>query len=233
MRAIVPLFALLLLGLVPAVQAQSNLREQEIAQCQPQEVATWGDGRDRRAAAAGSGSLVLAYRHDDAPPWFSPAQVLGVVQRAAQAWSACGVAVKVQAIAPGGRVPPGAVLVLWSDGAAGGNFGLANLGTHSLALGPAAFRMLNQRNPAHPAADTLQMVVSHEMGHFFGLMAHSRRCVDVMSYYDNGRGERCFTREGSMPPTRGDYRALLPTACDIARCRALNAPPLTAALDGR
>ena len=53
------LVALLLLGLVPAVQAQSNLREQEIAQCQPQEVATWGDGRDRRAAAAGSGSLLL------------------------------------------------------------------------------------------------------------------------------------------------------------------------------
>ncbi len=138
--------------------------------------------------------------------------------------------VQVQAIEPGGRVPPGAVLVLWSDAAAGGNFGLANLRTHSLALGPAAFRLLNQRNPAHPAGDTLQMVVSHEMGHFFGLMAHSRRCVDVMSYYDNGRGERCFTREGGMPPTRGDYRALLPTACDIARCRAVNAGVLAAAV---
>ena len=220
----------LMLGLLQPAQAQTTLREQEIAQCQPQEVATWGDGRDRRVAAA---QLLLAYRHDDAPPWFCPAQVLGVVQRAAQAWSACGIGVQVQAVAPGARVPPGAVLVLWSDAAAGGNFGLANLGTHSLALGPAAFRALNQRNPAHPAADTLQMVVSHEMGHFFGLMAHSRRCVDVMSYYDNGRGERCFTREGGMPATRGDYRALLPTACDIARCRALNAPPLAATLGAR
>mgnify|MGYP002138443102 CR=1 FL=1 len=61
-------------------------------------------------------------------------------------------------------------------------------------------------NPAHPAGDTLQMVVSHEMGHFFGLMAHSRRCVDVMSYYDNGQGERCFTRAGRPLPTRGDDR---------------------------
>ena len=188
-------------------------------------MATWGDGRDRPAVAA---QLLLAYRHDEAPAWFSPAQVLATVQRAALAWSACGVPAQVQAIEPGGRVPPGAVLVLWSDAAAGGNFGLANLHTHSLALGPAAFRLLQQRNPSHPAGDTLQMVVSHEMGHFFGLMAHSRRCVDVMSYYDNGRGERCFTRQGAMPPTRGDYRALLPTACDIARCRALNPSPQAA-----
>lgn len=206
-------------------QADSSLREQEIAQCRPHEVASWGDGQDRPAASA---ALQLAYRHDDAPPWFSADQVLATVQRAAVAWSACGIGVQVQALAPGARVPPGAVLVLWSDGAAGGHFGLANLRTHSLALGPAAFRMLNQRNPAHPAAETLQMVVSHEMGHFLGLMAHSRRCVDVMSYYDNGKGERCFTRAGGMPATRGDYRALLPTACDIARCRAVNASLLAA-----
>ena len=203
--------------------AQASLRAEEIAQCLPQEVVTWGDGQDRPAVAA---PLLLAYRHDEAPPWFSATQVLGVVQRAAQAWSGCGVGVQVQALANGARVPPGAVLVLWSDAAANGNFGLANLRTHNLALGPAAFRLLNQRNPAHPAADTLQMVVSHEMGHFFGLMAHSRRCVDVMSYYDNGKGERCFTRDGAMPTGRGDYRALLPTACDIARCRALNSGQL-------
>ena len=207
-------------------QAQTSLRDQEIAQCLPGELATWGDGRDRPLA---SGPLQLAYRHDEAPPWFSADQVLAVVQRAAQAWSACGIGVQVQAVAPGARVPPGAVLVLWSEGAAGGHFGLANLRTYSLALGPAAFRTLNQRNPGHPAADTLQMVVSHEMGHFFGLMAHSRRCVDVMSYYHNGQGERCFTRAGAMPAVRGDYRALLPTACDIARCRAVNAGVLAAA----
>ena len=214
-----------LLGVAQA-HAQASLRDQEIAQCLPNEVATWGDGQDRPVAV---GALLLAYRHDDAPPWFTAAQVLATVQRAAQAWSACGIGVQVQAVAPGARVPPGAVLVLWSDGAAGGNFGLANLRTFSLALGPAAFRLLNQRNPAHPAADTLQMVVSHEMGHFFGLMAHSRRCVDVMSYYDNGKGERCVTRDGGLPAWRGDYRALLPTACDIARCRAVNAGVLAAA----
>lgn len=226
LHAVCRLAALVGACLGVAAQAQTPLRDQEIAQCLPNEVATWGDGQDRPVA---TGALLLAYRHDEAPPWFSAEQVLATVQRAAQAWSACGIGVQVQAVAPGGRVPPGAVLVLWSDAAASGNFGLANLRTYSLALGPAAFRTLNQRNPAHPAGDTLQMVVSHEMGHFFGLMAHSRRCVDVMSYYDNGRGERCFTRAGAMPAVRGDYRALLPTACDIARCRAVNAGTLAAA----
>ena len=222
-QPVLSLLGLFLAGLLVAGTAAhatpGDLREQEIAQCLPGEVATWGDGQDRPAVAQ---QLVMAYRHDEAPAWFSPAQVLGMVQRAAQAWAACGVGVQVLAVPHGAAVPPGAVLVLWSDAAAGGNFGLANLRTFSLALGPAAFRLLNSRNPTHPAADTLQMVVSHEMGHFFGLMAHSRRCVDVMSYYDNGRGERCFTRAGRLPTTRGDDRALLPTACDIARCRALN-----------
>ena len=87
-------------------QAQTSLRDQEIAQCLPGELATWGDGRDRPLA---SGPLQLAYRHDEAPPWFSADQVLAVVQRAAQAWSACGIGVQVQAVAPGARVPPGAV----------------------------------------------------------------------------------------------------------------------------
>ncbi len=203
--------------------AQGTQREQEIAQCLPHELQTWPDGRDRAAVAV---PLHLAYRHDGAPPWFNAALVLGTVQRAASAWSACGVPVQVQALHTGQRPPPGAVLVLWSDAASGAHFGLANLRTLNLALGPAAFELLKRHNPGHPAADTLQMVVSHEMGHFFGLMAHSRRCVDVMSYYDNGKGERCFTRDGRQPSARGDDRALLPTACDIARCRALNSDSL-------
>jgi hypothetical protein len=67
------------------------------------------------------------------------------------------------------------------------------------------------------------------MGHFYGLMAHSRRCVDVMSYYTGAGGERCSTRDGHWPTGTTDYRALLPTACDIARCQALNEVALTAA----
>jgi len=195
------------------------VRAQEIAQCLPQELVTWADGRDR---AAGVTALRFVVRHEDAPPWFSATQVLSLVERAALAWSDCGLAIKVESLAIGAAVPEGAVEVLWSDARSVGSFGQAHLRSRLLALGPAAFHLLNARNPAHPALDTLQMVLSHEMGHFFGLMAHSRRCVDVMSYYDNSRGERCFTRDGQPPAGRNDYRALLPTSCDIARCRALN-----------
>jgi hypothetical protein len=224
------LCGLLLAGLAlasaatPASAAATNtVREQEIAQCLPQEIVTWGDGSDR---PAGTAVLRLALRNDDAPPWFSTTQVLEAVDRAALAWSRCGIGTQVQLLAPGEPVPQAAVLVSWSDARSAGNFGLANLRAHTLALGPAAFRLLHERNPAYPALDTLQMVLSHEMGHFFGLMAHSRRCVDVMSYYDDGKGGHCVTRDGHRPGGRIDYRALLPTACDIARCRAVNAGAL-------
>jgi hypothetical protein len=69
------------------------------------------------------------------------------------------------------------------------------------------------------------MVISHEMGHLFGLMAHSRRCVDVMSYYKNGKGEACYSRDPSQINSVPEYRNLLPTACDIERCRAANGKP--------
>jgi hypothetical protein len=199
--------------------AAERVREQEIAQCLPHEITTWGDGTDRPAAAT---PLRWVYRHEGAPPWFDATLVLVAIGRAAQAWSGCGVPSQVDAASDAAALPEGAVLVQWSDVHSRGNFGLANLGARSLALGPAAFRLLDQRNPAYPARDTLQMVLSHEMGHFFGLMDHSRRCVDVMSYYSNARGERCTTRDGRPPAGSTDYRALLPTACDIERCRIAN-----------
>ena len=67
------------------------------------------------------------------------------------------------------------------------------------------------------------MVVSHEMGHFFGLMAHSRRCIDVTSYYTDGKGGQCQTTDPGLLKAFGEYRATLPTACDIERCRRANA----------
>ena len=66
------------------------------------------------------------------------------------------------------------------------------------------------------------MVISHEMGHLFGVMAHSKRCVDVTSYYGDGRGARCSIRGGSVLAPGVEYRSTLPTACDIQRCVALS-----------
>ncbi len=191
-------------------------REAEIAQCLVGEIRTWSDGQDRPAIAP---RLQLVYDHAGAPPWFSAAQVSAVLQRAAQAWSPCGVPVQWAAQATPG---PGTVRVLWSDAGSRGNFGLADVGGRTLSLGPAAFRLLNQRNPSYPAAQTLQMVVSHEMGHFLGLMAHSRRCVDVMSYYTDGKGNRCSARSMSLLKSVPEYRSELPTACDIERCLSVN-----------
>jgi hypothetical protein len=200
-----------------AVAGPADTRVQEMASCQSGEIVTWPDGSDRPAPR----EVRLVYRHAGAPPWFNEALVLGTVQRAATAWAECGVPAEViseTALA----LYPTAVVVQWNEAEARGNFALANVGQHTLSLNAAMFKLLAQRNPRYPAIETLQMVISHEMGHFFGLMAHSRRCIDVMSYYDNGKGESCITRDGGSFKAVVEYRALLPTACDIARCRAVN-----------
>jgi len=205
----------LLLWLAAASTPAATVREQGMSECRPGERVTWGDGRDRPAQAA---ELLFFIDVAGAPAWFSPLQQRQAVQRAAAAWSQCGVPAQVLA----GRAPPGAIQLLWSDAASRGNFALANLTQRQLALSPAMFKLLRERNPKHPAEETLQMTISHEMGHFFGLMAHSRRCVDVMSYYDDGKGGRCVLRDERERNAVTEYRALLPTACDIERCRAAN-----------
>jgi hypothetical protein len=204
----------------PASPAAS-IREQEIAQCLPGELQTWGDGRDRPAAAA---ALNFVLDPQGAPAWFDVATVLLAVEAAAKAWSPCGVQAQVM-LAPTAKAPAGTeglVRVVWSEAGSAGAAGLANLSQKTLSLNPAMFALLRKVNPQHDARETLQMVISHEMGHFFGVMAHSRRCVDVTSYYNDGKGQTCNIRGGGKLPPGVEYRATLPTACDIARCRAAN-----------
>ncbi|MES2948134.1 MAG: hypothetical protein V4858_06270 [Pseudomonadota bacterium] len=201
--------------------ATGSVREQEIAQCLAGELQTWGDGRDRPAAAP---VLRFVLDSQSAPAWFEEATVMLAVQKAATAWSACGVTAQVVSASSSGSEPKalGTVHIAWSEVGSAGNMGLANLGQRTLSLNPAMFALLRKVNPRHDARETLQMVVSHEMGHFFGVMAHSRRCVDVTSYYDDGKGQTCSIRGGGRLVPGVEYRATLPTACDIARCRAAN-----------
>ena len=199
--------------------AGNSVREEEIALCLPGEISTWGDGQDRHAL---SSPMVFVYRHALAPPWFERSLVLDSLVKAASAWSQCGIEAKVEQLAEGVPVPVGVILVEWSDEGSRRNFGLANLGRKTVSLGPSAFQLLQTRNPAFDSRQTLQMVISHEMGHLFGVMAHSRRCVDVTSYYDNGKGVKCSIRGGEELKPGIEYRALLPTTCDIQRCRAAN-----------
>ena len=209
----------LLAGGAQVAHAQ-DLRAQEMAQCLPGEISTWGDGTDHPVPER---KLVFVYSHLQAPAWFSRAEVLAALRAAASGWGACGIPVEVHGtdVAVPSAYKP--VEVQWSVSASRGNFGLADLGTRSLSLGPQAFEMLQARNPA-AAKSTLQMVLSHEMGHFFGIMAHSRRCVDVTSYYHDGKGASCLIRGGGALVPGVEYRATLPTACDIARCRQVNFP---------
>jgi hypothetical protein len=205
-----------------AASAAESIRDQEIAECRPGEIATWADGRDRPALGD---PLVFVYWHSGAPAWFSAAQVMALLKRSSQAWAGCGIASQLKVLAGNDPLPTGAVVVQWSEAGSRGNFGLANLGQRTLALSPAMFQLLRTRNPNYPAEQTLQMVLSHEMGHFFGLMAHSRRCVDVTSYYKDGKGGTCYARDLSQLTSVVEYRSALPTACDIQRCRMANGLP--------
>ena len=209
---------------VSYASAAESVRTQEINQCLNGEIMTWGDGRDR---PAGTSLLKFTYNHAGAPAWFSEALVAEKVAKAAAEWSQCGVRTLIVDRNSSREQYKDAVLVQWSDRESGGNFGLAHLGKRTLSLGPKAFGLLKTRNPAYDSRETLQMVISHEMGHFFGLMAHSKRCIDVLSYYDNGKGETCYSRYPAQMRKVIEYRSILPTACDIERCRKINGlPPL-------
>lgn len=203
-----------------ASAAQADVRDDEIAECRPGEIETWGDGRDGPAARRGDEPLRFEYRHAGAPAWFSDAAVFNALRRAVNEWSRCGVPAELARA--DGRASAGAIVVDWSDAGARRNFGLADVGQRRLSLGPGAFALLQQRNPRYPAVQILQMTISHELGHFYGLMAHSKRCVDVMSYYHDGQGGQCSLRDRAAMVRGVEYRAQLPTACDIARCRMAN-----------
>jgi hypothetical protein len=213
------LIGLLMITLSSSALADASARNQEIAQCSESELVTWGDGQDRPTSAS---SLIFFYKHSGAPPWFQEQQVMNLLARASAEWSKCGIPAQVTLWQ--GRVEntKGIIVVQWDASGSSGHFGLANLSQNQLSLGAQAFNLLNQRNPKHNALETLQMVLAHEMGHFYGMLAHSRRCVDVLSYYNDGKGGQCYSRDPSQLKLYPEYRSPLPTACDIQRCRILN-----------
>jgi hypothetical protein len=204
-----------------AMSAAYAMRENEIAQCLPNEVATWGDGGPDGPML--SQRMLFVYDHKGAPATVSEEAVFSVLQQASSAWQQCGgqnaVMLKRDVFANSEMLK---INVQWTDLEKTGAIGLANLSSQSLALSPQAFVKLQKSKPLQPFMETLQMVVSHEMGHFHGLMAHSKRCVDVLSYYTNDAGETCQIRQKGVLPKTFEYRSLLPTACDIQRCRTAN-----------
>ncbi len=211
------LLLILFTALVSAL-AVASTRDDEIAECRPGEISTWNDGIDRPAT---SNVIKLSYNHDGAPYWFSRWDVEFAINRAAREWSKCGISVALSS----SSISDSKVAIQWNEKESRGNMALANLTQRTLSLSPAMFTTLRSRNPLHDGAQTLQMTISHEMGHFLGLKAHSRRCVDVLSYYHDNAGSACSTRDGLPMPRGAEYRHTLPTACDIRRCRTVNNIP--------
>ena len=204
-----------------AVSKEYSLRESEIAQCLPNESVTWKDGPSDGKML--SPIMTYVYDHQGAPASVNEDAVLSVLQNSTQAWDQCGgqntVFLKRDIKDTNAGVK---ISVQWNDDDKLGTIGLANITKKTLTLSPEAFQNLKKNNANRNLMETLQMVVSHEIGHFQGLLSHSRRCVDVLSYYTNDAGEKCSIRDNGVMPKNFEYRALLPTACDIQRCLASN-----------
>ena len=205
-----------------ATATPMGLRESEINQCLANEMVTWNDGgKDTKML---SPSMIYVYDHQGAPEGFSEESVFASLKNASVAWDQCGgqnTVILKRDLSP--SVAGLKITALWSDEDKLGTIGLANITKKTLTLSPGAFVNLRKTNATRNLLETLQMVVSHEIGHFQGLTAHSRRCVDVLSYYTNASGEKCSIRNNGVMPTNIEYRSQLPTACDIQRCRASNA----------
>jgi hypothetical protein len=204
-----------------AVSPTSSLRESEINQCLPNEIATWNDGaKDSKMI---NPQMMYVYDHQGAPEGISEESVVELLQKSSAAWDQCGgqnTVVLKRDVAP--ATAGQKIATQWNDDDKLGTIGLANITKKTLTLSPEAFLNLRKKNANRNLLETLQMVVSHEIGHFQGLTAHSKRCVDVLSYYTSGTGEKCLIRNNGVLPTDIEYRSQLPTACDIKRCRAAN-----------
>ena len=211
-----------LLGLVVSLKSVFALdltRAGEIKECAVGEISTWTDGADKAVPYA---SLNFLYNPTGAPPWFSENLVAELIQRASNKWSECGISAQSSIGDQPHYLMNNEVFISWNDIKSQGNIGASDLSQRRLYLSPSVFKNLREMRPSYDASYTLQMTLSHEMGHFYGLVAHSRRCVDVLSYYKNNSGELCNIRDRAEFARVIEYRSALPTACDIERCRRIN-----------
>ena len=202
------------------------LRQEEISQCLTDDIKNWGDGeKDSKMLGA---KMVFVYQHLGAPKSVSEQSILTVLKAAASSWDQCGGTNLVMSDKDYTTSTAGLkISVDWNEKDTVGTIGIANIVKRKLTFNPETVQKVFQINTSKNLnesylQETLQMTASHEMGHFQGLSAHSKRCVDVLSYYSVG-GEKCTTRNGGpMPVSFYEYRSSLPTSCDIERCRIAN-----------
>ena len=202
------------------------LRQEEISQCLTDDIKNWGDG-EKDSKMLGT-KMVFVYQHLGAPKSVTEQSILTVLKAAASSWDQCGGTNLVMSDKDYTTSTAGLkITVDWNEKETVGTIGIANITQRKLTFNPETVQKVIQINASKNLngsylLETLQMTASHEMGHFQGLSAHSKRCVDVLSYYSVG-GEKCTTRNGGpMPVSFYEYRSSLPTSCDIERCRIAN-----------
>lgn len=199
-------------------------RDEEIKSCLPGELKTWKDGLDRPIQQR----LVTFTYQPSGQSLLSSTDVRQMISEAARVWSECGIKVRLGTDVSTDTTPENLqVTVKWGSPSMEG-VAHANISSSVLLLSPKIFQILKDKGGESLLKDTLQMTLSHEMGHFLGMMSHSMRCVDVMSYYTSPSGEKCFLRDSNQFYSVPEYRSKLPTACDIERCKRLNGnlPPI-------
>jgi hypothetical protein len=204
-----------------------QLRAKEVAECPEGEMATQtahGNVPVNAMAVAGRfNSLRFAYNPALAPESMPEARLGGMISAAALAWSACGIPGQFVGTTQELAGTDNTFVVQWynSEGVPIAGY---RKGT-TIYLNAGHYQTMRAHSEVY-AQDVMQHLISHEMGHAFGLVEHSARCVDVMATEDSF--DKC-DREPAAPRTLQDAGKIFfikgqafPTACDIKRCRQVN-----------
>lgn len=204
-----------------------RLRAREVAECPEGEMATQAAHgivpANAMAVAGRSSSLRFAYNPTLAPESMPEARLAAMISASAQAWTACGIRGEFVGATQEQSGGANTFVVQWynSEGVPTAGY---RQGT-TIYLNAGHYQTMRAHSELY-AQDVMQHLISHEMGHAFGLVEHSARCIDVMATEDSfdkcdrdPAAPRLLTDKGRMFAVKGQA---FPTACDIKRCRQVN-----------
>jgi hypothetical protein len=204
----------------PAAQAE---RQRQIAQCNDNDMATTTAHGTQASYPVGYSSLRFFYNPALAPEGANEAQMAAMIASAGAAWSACGIRGEYAGPTNELDARDNATVMQWfnSDGVPIAGYSKGS----TIYLNIAVFQRWYDVSPKY-AMEALQQVIAHEMGHSYGVVEHSARCIDVMATYD--AFDKCEQSPVAPRLIEDGNRVFqlrahtLPTACDIQRCRKVN-----------
>jgi hypothetical protein len=207
-------------------------RQQEIAECPEGEIATTTAHGPGYAGPVRQRPPVIGFLYNPAlaPEGLPEAMLSDMIRKAANAWSACGIQGEFRGATQDVDGTANTVVFQWynSDGVPTAGYQKGA----TIYLNHGHFSSLRSYSDRY-AMDMLQTLISHEMGHAFGLREHSARCLDVMATWDSfDKCERLPAANRSFEDGGRRFSVpmhTLPTACDIQRCRLENGMATAAA----